>query len=61
MALCCQNPVSKNTNQRYGLHSTANRPVHYASITVLGLLHEEEEEEEELVQNDALAIFRLAI
>ena len=40
MALCCQNRVSKGTNQRYayGLHSSASSSVHSASIYVLGLL-----------------------
>ena len=38
MALCCQNRVSKGTNQRYGLYSSASSSVHSVSITVLGLL-----------------------
>ena len=38
MVLCCQNRVSKGTNQSYGLHSCANISVHSASVTVLGLL-----------------------
>ena len=37
MALCCQNRVSKGTNQCYGLHDSANISVHSASVTVLGL------------------------
>ena len=63
MALCCQNRVSKGTNQRYGLHSRANISVHSALVTVLGLLKKEEEEEErkkKLVQNGVFAFFRLA-
>ena len=38
MALCCQNRVSKGTNQRYGLHVSACISVHSASVMVLGLL-----------------------
>ena len=38
MALCCQNRVSKGTNQCYGLHDSASSSVHSASVTVLGLL-----------------------
>ena len=38
MALCCQNRVSKGTNQRYGLHVSACISVHSGSVTVLGLL-----------------------
>ena len=38
MALCCQNRVSKGTNQRYKLHSSASISVHSTSVTVLGLL-----------------------
>ena len=61
MVLCCQNQVSKGTNQRYWLHSSANISVHSASVTVLGLLKEEEEEKKkELVQNSVFAVFRLA-
>ena len=61
MALCCQNRVSKGTNQHYGLHSRASISVHSASVTVLGLLKKEEEEEKkELVQNGVFAVFRLA-
>ena len=39
MALCCQNQVSKGTNQCYGLHIHANISVHSASVMVLGLLN----------------------
>ena len=45
MALCCQNRVSKGTNQSYGLH---NISVYGASVMVLGLTGKEEEEEETL-------------
>ena len=38
MALCCQNQVSKGTNQRYELHGSVGISVHSASVTVLGLL-----------------------
>ena len=38
MALCCQNWVSKGTNQRYGLHYSACISVHSALVMVLGLL-----------------------
>ena len=38
MVLCCQNRVSKGTNQRYGLHVSASISVHCASVMVLGLL-----------------------
>ena len=41
MALCCQNRVSKGTNQHYGLHSSASSSVHSAFVTVLGLLMKE--------------------
>ena len=63
MAFCCQNWVSKSTNQRYGLHSSASISGHSASVTVLGLKKEEEEEEEEkeLVQNGVLTVFRLHV
>ena len=47
MAFCCQNRVSKGTNQRYGLHSSASISVHSPSVTVLGLLKKGEEEEGE--------------
>ena len=47
MALCCQNQVSKGTNQSYGLHSSASISVHSASVTMLGLLKKKKEEEEE--------------
>ena len=38
MVLCCQNRVSKCTDQCYGLHSSASSSVHSASVTVLCLL-----------------------
>ena len=38
MALCCQNRVSKGTNQHYGLHGSGSISVHSASVTVLRLL-----------------------
>ena len=38
MALYCQNRVSKGTNRRYGLHSSASISVHSALVTVLGLM-----------------------
>ena len=38
MALCCQNRVSKCTNQHYGLHDSARISVHSALVTVIGLL-----------------------
>ena len=56
MALCCQNQVSKGTNQRYGLHVSACISVHSASVMVLGLL----KKNKELVQNGVFAVFRLA-
>ena len=40
MALCCQNRVSKGTNQHYGLYVNACISVHSASVTMLGLLKE---------------------
>ena len=43
MALCCQNRVSKGTNQHYGLHDSAHISVHSALVTLT-------EEEKELVQ-----------
>ena len=43
MALCCQNQVSKGTNQCYGLHSSASSSVHSTFITVLGLLKKKKE------------------
>ena len=55
MALCCQNQVSKGTNQRYGLHVSACISVHSASVMVLGLL----KKKKELVQNGVFAVFRL--
>ena len=61
MAFCCQNWVSKSTNQHYGLHSSASISGHSASVTVLGLKKEEEEEEKELVQNGVLTVFRLHV
>ena len=57
MALCCQNRVSKGTNQCYGLHDSANISVHGASVTVLGLLKKKKKHS---VQNGVLAVFRLA-
>ena len=36
MALCCQNRVSKGTNQCYELHNSASHSVYSASVTVLG-------------------------
>ena len=57
MALCCQNRVSKGTNQHYGLHSSASSSVYSVSVTVLGLL---KEKKELLVQNGIFAVFRLA-
>ena len=63
MALCCQNRVSKGTNQRYGLHSSASISVHSASVTVLGLLKKKKKKKtkkKESVQNGVLAVFRLA-
>ena len=68
MVLCCQNRVSKGTNQCYGLHDSANISVHGASVTVLGLLKKKKEKKKkkkktkkkELVQNGVLAVFRLA-
>ena len=59
MALCCQNRVSKGTNQCYGLHVSACISVHSASVMVLGLL-KKKKKKKELVQNSILAIFRLA-
>ena len=38
MALCCQNWMSKSTNQSYGLHVSACISVHSALVMVLGLL-----------------------
>ena len=38
MVLCCQNRVSKGTNQHYGLHDSACISVHSASVMVLNLL-----------------------
>ena len=61
MALCSQNQVSKDTNQRYGLHSCASISVHSASIMELGLLKKKKEKKKESVQNGILVIFRLAI
>ena len=58
MALCCQNRVSKGTNQHYGLHDSACISVHSALVTVLGLL--KKKKKKELVQNGVLAVFRLA-
>ena len=47
MALCCQNRVSKGTNQCYGLHDSANISVHGASVTVLGLLKKKKKKKKE--------------
>ena len=63
MALCCQNRVSKGTNQRYGLHSSASTSVHSASVTVLGLLEKKKKKKKKKkhsVQNGVLAVFRLS-
>ena len=38
MALCCQNQVSKGTNERYELHSCASISVYSVFVTELGLL-----------------------
>ena len=38
MALCCQNQVSKGTNERYELHSRASISVYSVFVTELGLL-----------------------
>ena len=46
--------MSKDTNQRYGLHSSASSSVHSTSVTVLGLLKKKNH-----VQNGVFAIFRL--
>ena len=43
MALCCQNQVSKGTNQCYGLYDSACIAVHSALVTVLGLLKKKKE------------------
>ena len=43
MALCCQNQVSKGTNQCHGLHDSANISFHSASVTMLGLLKKKNE------------------
>ena len=61
MAWCCQNRVSKETGQRYGLHSSASNFVHSASVTELGLLKKKKKTKtKELVQNSVFAVFRLA-
>ena len=62
MVLCCQNRVSKGTNQCYGLHSSASSSVHSASVTVLGLLKKKttKKKKKESVQNSVFAVFRLA-
>ena len=57
ITLCCQNRVSKGTNQCYGLHDSACISVQSASVTVLGLL---KKKKKELVQNGVFAFFRLA-
>ena len=59
MALCCQNRVSKGTNQCYGLHDSASISVHGASIMVLGLLKKKKKKKLS-VQNGVLAVFKLA-
>ena len=59
MALCCQNRVSKGTNQCYGLHDSACISVHSALVTVLGLL-KKKKKKKELVQNGVFAVVRLA-
>ena len=56
MVLCCQNRVSKGTNQRYRLHVSVCIP----SVTVLDLLKEKKKKKKVLVQNDNFAVFRLA-
>ena len=60
MALCCQNRVSKGTNQRYGLHVSAIISVHSASVMVLGLLKEKEKKKKRSVQNGVFTASRLA-
>ena len=61
MALCCQNRVSKGTNQHDGLHSSASTSVHSASVTMLGLPEKKKKEKKKhSVQNSVLAVFRLA-
>ena len=56
MALCCQNRVSKGTNRRDGLHSSASVSVHSTLVMELGLLKKKKHS----VQNGVLAVFRLA-
>ena len=58
MALCCQNQVSKGTNQCYGLHDSSNISVHSASVMVLGLLKKNWKKHS--IQNGVFAVFRLA-
>ena len=60
MPLCCQNRVSKGTNQHYGLHSSASISVRSASVTVLGLLKKMKKKKNHSVENSVLAVFRLA-
>ena len=62
MVLCCQNQVSKDINQHYGLHSHASISVHNTSVMELGLLKKKKQKKKkkELVQNSVLAVFRLA-
>ena len=55
MALCCQNRVSKGTNQHYGLHSSASISALSALVMVLGLLKKKHS-----VENGILAVLRLA-
>ena len=50
MALCCQNRVSKGTNQRYGLHSRASISVYSASIMELGLQEKKKKKKKQSVQ-----------
>ena len=47
--------MSKGTNQRYGLHSSASSSVHSTSVTVLGLLKKKKNH----VQNGVFAVFAI--
>ena len=58
MALCCQNRVSKGTNQHYGLHVSANISVHSALVMVLGLL--KKNKKKELVENGVFAVLHVS-
>ena len=58
MALRCQNPEYRCTGPSYRLHSRVSAFAHGASIKVLGC--QRKEKKKELVQNGAIAIFRLA-